>query len=191
MGKPMSAGNLLKIRSELNDMGIDIWIDGGWGVDALLGRETRVHKDMDFIADKKFYGKIREFFFNKGYEVSDAEPDEEWHFIMEGPEGMVDVMMLNFLEDGSATYAPSASVGAFPDFAFDGEGEIDGAKVECISAEYRLLCLTKAYGVVGRTGYIFNEKDYNDLKALSEKFDIPMPPEFEEAKDNSFPGSDY
>lgn len=184
----MTGEELLKIRGELNDLGIKIWIDGGWGVDILLGKETRPHKDMDFIADKKFYKTIRDHFFSKGYTVSEEEPDEEWHFIMEGPEGMVDVMLLGFMEDGTATYAP-ANGGRFPAFAFDGIGEINGVKVECVSAEYRLMCLTKAYGVVLRTGYIFNEKDYIDLKALSEKFDIPMPLEFEEAKENGFPGT--
>ncbi|WP_423201786.1 nucleotidyltransferase domain-containing protein [Edaphobacter modestus] len=27
----------------LGSSGIEIWIDGGWGVDALLGHQTRVH----------------------------------------------------------------------------------------------------------------------------------------------------
>ncbi len=29
----------------LQKLGIQIWVDGGWGVDALLGEETRIHKE--------------------------------------------------------------------------------------------------------------------------------------------------
>ena len=29
--------------------GVQIWIDGGWGVGALLERQTRSHKDLDAI----------------------------------------------------------------------------------------------------------------------------------------------
>ena len=31
---------------------IAIWLDGGWGVDALLGEETRVHNDIDLFVEK-------------------------------------------------------------------------------------------------------------------------------------------
>jgi lincosamide nucleotidyltransferase A/C/D/E len=30
-------------------LGIKIWIDGGWGVDALLGKQTRTHADLDIV----------------------------------------------------------------------------------------------------------------------------------------------
>ena len=29
--------------------GIKVYVDGGWGVDALLGRETRIHNDIDLF----------------------------------------------------------------------------------------------------------------------------------------------
>lgn len=30
-----------------------VWLDGGWGVDALLGRQTRPHDDMDIVIEQK------------------------------------------------------------------------------------------------------------------------------------------
>ena len=32
-----------------DELGIEVWIDGGWGVDALLGECTRPHQDLDII----------------------------------------------------------------------------------------------------------------------------------------------
>ena len=29
--------------------GVQLWVDGGWGIDALLERQTHSHKDFDAI----------------------------------------------------------------------------------------------------------------------------------------------
>lgn len=31
----------------LDTHGVPFWVDGGWGVDALLGEQTRSHRDLD------------------------------------------------------------------------------------------------------------------------------------------------
>lgn len=40
----MRSGALVEILRLLEAAGIAVWLDGGWGVDALLGRQTRSHK---------------------------------------------------------------------------------------------------------------------------------------------------
>ncbi len=35
------------VLAALDAGGVDYWVDGGWGVDALLGRQTREHRDLD------------------------------------------------------------------------------------------------------------------------------------------------
>ena len=45
---------------------IEIWLDGGWGVDALLGKETRQHNDIDLFVEEKNYNKFIEIIKNKG-----------------------------------------------------------------------------------------------------------------------------
>ena len=56
----------IEIISYAVDNGIDIWLDGGWGVDALLGTQTRVHNDIDLFVEKinskKFIDIIFHFF---------------------------------------------------------------------------------------------------------------------------------
>ena len=37
---------------------IEIWLDGGWGVDALLGKETRQHNDIDLFVEEKNYNEL-------------------------------------------------------------------------------------------------------------------------------------
>lgn len=38
------------------DAEIKVFLDGGWGVDALIGYETRRHNDIDIFVEKKDYG---------------------------------------------------------------------------------------------------------------------------------------
>lgn len=43
----MTAADVIDLHTGVQTLGINIWIDGGWGVDALLGGQTRPHKDLD------------------------------------------------------------------------------------------------------------------------------------------------
>ena len=43
----MTLEDVLKVLAALDAGGIDYWVDGGWGIDALLGRQTREHRDLD------------------------------------------------------------------------------------------------------------------------------------------------
>lgn len=36
---------VLDVLAAFDAGGIDYWVDGGWGIDALLGRQTREHRD--------------------------------------------------------------------------------------------------------------------------------------------------
>jgi len=55
----VNKADAVEIISYAEDNGIDIWLDGGWGVDALLEMETRAHNDIDLFVEKinseKFY----------------------------------------------------------------------------------------------------------------------------------------
>src|SRR5215207_4956080 len=45
----MSSTRAVAIIEQLEARGIRVWLEGGWGVDALLERETREHDDLDVI----------------------------------------------------------------------------------------------------------------------------------------------
>ncbi len=38
-----------EILARLAACGIEVWVDGGWGGDALLGEQTRAHDDLDLV----------------------------------------------------------------------------------------------------------------------------------------------
>lgn len=45
------ADTVLAIVRALDDAGVAAWLAGGWGVDALAGRQTRRHYDVDVVVD--------------------------------------------------------------------------------------------------------------------------------------------
>ncbi len=46
----MTADDVVEVLNTLEDAGIDVWLDGGWAVDALVGEQTRDHDDLDLVA---------------------------------------------------------------------------------------------------------------------------------------------
>ena len=47
----MTAEDVLMVRDTLAAAGVPVWIDGGWGVDALVGTQSRDHDDLDLVLD--------------------------------------------------------------------------------------------------------------------------------------------
>ena len=43
--------DLYKVIELLEKTGITYWLDGGWGVDILAGKQTRSHRDIDINFD--------------------------------------------------------------------------------------------------------------------------------------------
>ena len=47
----MTAEQVLTVMTRLIESGSEAWLDGGWGVDALLGKQTRDHHDLDLVVE--------------------------------------------------------------------------------------------------------------------------------------------
>ena len=51
MAMGMGATDVLAVVAALSQAGCRTWVGGGWGVDALAGRQTRPHRDLDLALD--------------------------------------------------------------------------------------------------------------------------------------------
>ena len=63
----MEKKDVVDLYKLLEENGIEVWIDGGWGVDALLEKQTRPHKDLDIAVQWKDVPKLRELLSTQGY----------------------------------------------------------------------------------------------------------------------------
>ena len=57
----------------LEKTGITYWLDGGWGVDVLAGRQTRTHRDIDIDFDAQYMEKLLDMLLYIGYKI-----DTDW-----------------------------------------------------------------------------------------------------------------
>jgi len=163
----MTAQDVVEIVKLLNQNNIDIVIDGGWGVDALLGRQTRIHNDLDVAVKHKDVSKIRALLEARGYH--DVPRDDSWecNFVLGDDQGhLFDLHSCTFDEAGNHIFGVK-----YPHESLNGSGSINGYAVKCISSEWM---------VKFHTGYKLDENDYHDVKFLCKEFGIELPEEYNE-----------
>lgn len=148
--------DLLKVLDFIESTGIRYWLDGGWGVDVLAGKQTREHRDVDIDFDSQYTEKMLQLLKEKGYEiVTDWSPVRvELHH----PQfGYIDIHPFVLFSDGTAKQADLE--GGWYEFEADffGSAVFNGRKIPCISVKGQK---------VFHTGYELREVDKHDIKIL-------------------------
>jgi 2'-5' RNA ligase len=64
---PMEEDRVLWVLDVLQRSGVSYWVTGGWGIDALAGRRTRVHRDLDLLIDEQHMDRAQEVLRGLGY----------------------------------------------------------------------------------------------------------------------------
>lgn len=132
--------------------GIRCWVMGGWGVDALLGRVTRVHKDLDLlvlVADlPRYTSVVRAAGFDRKLEWSENQPIYvarrmyDSAFVDAHPDGReMDVHVVDVDGVRSAVQLHS-DPWPLPPGALSGRGVIAGKEVRCVSPGAQLAMHT-------------------------------------------------
>ena len=168
---PMDASSLVQVVDRLEQQGIDVWLDGGWGVDALLERETREHDDLDLVAELRHSDRIIATLGELGYELVDGAPPVS--FVLVDRRGrQVDVHPVTFDADGGGVYElRGGGQWVYPAEGFTGSGSVAGTPVRCLTPEVQVLV---------HAGYELTGKDYRELYLLRERFGVDLPEELVE-----------
>ena len=162
-----TAARLLEVLQELETAGISSWLDGGWGVDALLHRQTRTHKDIDIVVDVTDVPKLRGILRRRGFDVCQGSPPNS--FVLADGSGLeVDVHAVVFDDEGNGVYRmQNGKDWVYPAEGFLGRGMIDGVEVRCLSATTQVLGHAH--------GYVPVEKDFQDMDLLEQQFGLELP----------------
>jgi lincosamide nucleotidyltransferase A/C/D/E len=141
MTEGMAAAEVLRVLAALEAPGLRTWVAGGWGVDALAGRQTRFHRDLDLALDVTHVPVERALsaLEHLGYDVETdwrparvelAAPSKRW----------VDLHPVVFDDQGTGWQANVEGLPPFryPPDAFAG-GLICGVGVGCLSIRQQLL----------------------------------------------------
>lgn len=165
----MTAADVLRVLRALDDRGITGWLsDGGWGVDALLGEQTRPHNDLDVIVSLDDVSALRAVLGEQGFRLTEGQPP--LCFVLTDDNGhMVDVHPVAFDDHGNGHYTMAGDqVWVYPAAGFTGTGMVGGQPVRCLTPEVQVLC---------HAGYQLREVDFHDMQALHRRFGVQLRPE--------------
>ena len=164
------------IYQSLSANGITTWLTGGWGIDALLGTETRPHKDLDILILVDDVTSMRQLLARAGYTLKELWSENAWALDSRGAEvptalvlrdldgREVDAHALRFDSSGNGIPAWANDEGwVFTRADLSGEGTIGDTAVRCLSPAMQLRC---------HSGYSLPESQVHDLSRLREKFRI-------------------
>ena len=148
------------------DNDIKLYLDGGWGVDALLGKETRVHNDVDIFIEKRQESLFLMLLKEKDFVEKIYPYTTKYHTVWQDKQGrIIDLHIFEKDIENQIVFEGEK----YPEDIFDGVGKIGGIEINCIPAKYQ---------VPFHLGYEFDEKDIHDVLLLCKKFNIPIPDEY-------------
>jgi lincosamide nucleotidyltransferase A/C/D/E len=160
----MIAPDVVEIYTELERLGVCIWIDGGWAVDALLGRETRPHADLDIAMEERHVNALQAFLKNRGYHEVSRTDSSAWNFVLSDADGRtIDVHAFVFSVEGNGVLGPAELGQMYPKGALDGAGGINGVTVRCVAPQFM---------VKFKTSHALREIDRADVTALCNHFGL-------------------
>ena len=142
---------------------IKVFLDGGWGVDALIGYETRTHNDIDIFVEKKDYHKFIQIIKDNGFYEIKMEYTTTSHTVWEDEnKRIIDLHCFEYTDDDKILYEGNC----FPLETFTGRGKVEDIEVSCIEPYSQVMF---------HLGYEFDENDMHDVKLLCETFHIEIP----------------
>lgn len=164
----MDTEDVVDVLDRLDAAKIEWWVDGGWGVDALLGEETRSHDDLDLVVRREEIERLPALF-------PEFEPvEKEWRparFVLrDGADRQIDFHPVEFDERGDGWQELNDGTrGRYPAADLEGRGRIGGRGVRCITPELQLRHHDYTTGSP-------DDIDWDDVRTLCAHFGLAVPP---------------
>lgn len=162
----MSEAQARELLRGLADVGVSYWVVGGWGVDALVGRQTRAHHDLDLLVSSGDLAALHTWLrgegFARGFEWPENSPvtieSRVWDtaFVERHADGReLDVHAVH-VADGVVRLATTDPWELPPDI-LSGVGRVGGYEVSCASVRGQRAM---------HVGYDLPDKHREDLRRL-------------------------
>jgi lincosamide nucleotidyltransferase A/C/D/E len=174
MNAEMTLPALIELLKLFESAAIRVWLDGGWGVDALLETQSRAHKDADIILSVADVPRLQELLAKAGFAIREGRPPNS--FVLADGAGLaVDVHAVTFDNYGNGVYRmQNGEDWIYPAEGFSGRGSVGGRSVMCLSPAAQMLCHAH--------GYVPVEKDFRDMESLERRFGVELPRQLRRSK---------
>lgn len=166
----MQLSTVVSLCRTFESAGLAFWVDGGWGVDALLGEQTRPHGDLDLAVHLADIPQFEEALRPLGYRRRDRPDDRLWNPVLQHPrDGSVDLHGFVLDAEGNGVLGAPSENSMYPAGALDGVGMLGDVAVRCIAVPFVLQF---------RNGFEPRAVDHHDVAALSARFGLARPSRF-------------
>ena len=143
-------------------------MDGGWGVDALVGYQTRAHADLDLVVTTASLGPARAVLAHERFVViRDWLPTAIPVRHSDGRE--IDLHPVDATADGGGDQVQLDGVRRWH-YEAPVIGTIGGTDVRCCAVTTQVRT---------HLGYDPNDKDHADMRLLQERFGVELPPPYD------------
>lgn len=162
----MTAEAVLAVLVRLMNARVKVWLDGGWGIDALLGEQTRDHDDLDLVVELDAVAGVLDVLSDLGYEIT--EDERPVRAVLATPDGCsIDLHTVTFDEnDGGVQMQPNGGAYRYPPEGFKARGTVSGVELPCLTPQVQVEC---------HMGYEPTATDRRDISLLCERFGLPLP----------------
>src|SRR5215472_17684378 len=158
----MSAREVVRVVDLLEVQGLQVWLDGGWGVDALVGRQTRKHDDLDIAIVLAEADAVIAVLAGLGYQVHADEMPTRLD-LRDAQDHRVDLHPLTFDQAGNGLQQlQDGRYGTYTAEGLSGRGRVGRRPVRCLSRELQLRF---------HTGYERDDNDRHDIELLRQLTD--------------------
>lgn len=167
----MSVESATRILRALNTAGVNFSVGGGWAIDALVGRETRPHADLDLWVPAEHLEPLIPVAVDLGVDrLLPWGGDRPWVFVLhDGEDVRVDLHLYEDLGDGWLHYGSVLAGYRLERSDLQGRGTIGDVRVPCETPECALR---------HKSGHVPRDIDKEDIALLYREFDLQPLPNF-------------
>jgi lincosamide nucleotidyltransferase A/C/D/E len=166
----MGPAEVIDVLEVLGAADIPVWLDGGWGIDALVGEQTRAHDDLDLVVARADCARAQDALASLGFaHAPEIEPGLPARLVLRAADHRgVDLHPVLFDAAGNGWQElPGGGWGLYPAEGLEGRGQIAGRQAPCLTPDLQLR---------HHLGYPLDQSDRHDLEVLASRHDLALPP---------------
>ena len=152
----------MEIVGGLDAAGVTVWVDGGWCVDALVGRQLREHDDLDIAVRLHDENAMKQWLTTNGFQPWPTPDETVSNYVLCDDQGRrVDVHVVEYDEQGNPVYGVP-----YPFESLAGQATLGGMLIHCVPPEWLFRF---------KTEYPPRPKDLIDVHALADAYGFVVP----------------
>ncbi|RPE29634.1 nucleotidyltransferase domain-containing protein [Kitasatospora cineracea] len=161
----LNESDVLEVLDLLESAGAVAWVDGGWGVDALIGETTRAHADLDLVVLADQLDLVRGALAGAGFTEVLRDRLPTALAVADGAGREIDLHpVVGSAREGGRQLLPGGERFHYP---APTTGTIGGRRVPCVDAATQVRC---------HLGYAATDKDRQDMARLHAGTGVELPP---------------